>query len=77
MRELTVSEVHCVSGSRMTREQAGQALVGYGGAIIGGAVVGALIGGPAGIIMGAVTGAGRVAVSGGITMLVLGLYHLH
>ncbi|QCU75523.1 Blp family class II bacteriocin [Pseudoalteromonas distincta] len=65
MRELNVNEIQEVNGG----VAAGDVAVGYGAAILGGAVVGFMMGGPAGMLVGAVTGASRVAISGGIGIL--------
>jgi len=77
MRELTVNEVTHVSGGTISSEEAGRVLESYFAGIIGGAAIGALTGGPLGILGGAIFGAGRVAVGGGIAALLLGTWNLH
>lgn len=74
MRELTVNEVQYVSAG-ITRAEAGNVLQTYAAGIIGGAAVGALTG-PQGILLGALAGAARVAVGGGISALFLGYWKL-
>ena len=76
MRELTLSELRCVSGGGISSQEAGLVLATYGASVLAGAAVGALTG-PAGILLGALAGAGRAAVGGGITALLIGTYKLH
>ena len=65
MRELNVKEIQEVNGG----VAAGDVAVGYGAAILGGAVVGFMMGGPGGMVVGAITGASRVAISGGFGII--------
>jgi uncharacterized membrane protein len=76
MRELTVSEIDQVAGGRITRTQARNVLMMYGTSILLGAAMGALAG-PGGMLAGAVYGASRAAVTGGVTALVWGALNLH
>jgi hypothetical protein len=66
MRELNVNELEHVSGGPI---DAGTALDGYGLAIASGAVVGLISGGPGGMVIGAVVGAGRAAIGAGVVII--------
>ncbi|MBL4832041.1 MAG: Blp family class II bacteriocin [Aliivibrio sp.] len=67
MRELNVCEIEEVNGGL----SASDAAVGYGSAIAAGALIGLMTGDPGGMLIGAVMGASRVAISGGIAIITL------
>lgn len=77
MRELTLEEIEQVTGGQITSQQAGAALAGFTASVLAGAAVGAMLGGPGGMVAGAIVGAGRAAVTSGTALLGAGAYYAH
>ncbi|MBL4940854.1 MAG: Blp family class II bacteriocin [Colwellia sp.] len=67
MRELNVSDIEQVNGGISAEDAA----VGYGAAIVAGATIGFLTGGPGGMIIGGLMGAARTAISGGFAIITM------
>ncbi len=67
MRELNTCEIEEVNGGVSAHD----ALTAYGSAIAAGALIGFMTGGPGGMLIGAVMGGSRVAISGGLAIISL------